>query len=917
MTAGRLGFALVLFAAALTGAAGLALEALALGCLGLVLGQGEGALWGLGTWLAAWAGGAWLSGRRLSASARTLALLGLGSALAGPVSIHGLLALAGGAPRSWAGPLGVALVALPAALQGAILPQLLRRLNGSAQSAAGGSASSGRDSSAAWLLGANLAGGVAGVALLGHQLVGAAGRPAAAWAAGACAAAAAWIAAVSARGVDPAAGAQSAGKVQSARAARAAGASPASGLAAVAARRAGLAWALLTGWTVASQWVLLRTASLTFGGMQPALTAILLAAPLALAIGAGPLALVLLRLRSGLGAALVLAAVGALVCTTPTFIGWVEAAGSSEPWLGALVLCAPMLVPLGALLPLLHARVSGERGRVLGELLGWEVAGALAFVPAIQRLLLPAGGLPAVLAMGPILGAVAALVLAGSRLGPRSIACAGVLAGIGLWTASSPSPALASAALTRPEFQRLAFDEDANFAVTVVDDQLRSERTLLTDDFRATATGDDYMYMRALGHLPLLLHPAPAQTGVLAFGTGTTAGAAALHRDVESLRIFELSASVLEFAPYFEQVNGGVLDDPRVQVVVGDGRRSLRELPQGLDVLTMEPLLPDSPFGVYLYTAEFYATVRLALRPGGLLCQWVPPHALRPGTFDAVVGAFSGAFPWSGVFLFGTQVLLVGGDSEPELDPARFPASGPAHGALTTLGMSDPSGLASRFICAGWPAPARALTDADPWVLFAPKAPGMQVLSWLPGNLATLRGREQPLPLGWAAACGEAGAQRLAGVRELHRAREAFERTRYRLPGAEGLADFATHAGRASGILGEDPEWLHLARVASFETRRAEGLGLLRAGQSRAALAKLLAAAEQRPERADVHLFVALAADGAGQLDVALAALRRSLEQCPRVLETRPGRLAVGIGFSPRLVEALARMTTRSIGNGG
>ena len=539
----------------------------------------------------------------------------------------------------------------------------------------------------------------------------------------------------------------------------------------------------------------------------------------------------------------------------------------------------------------------------------------MAFVPLIQRLLLPSGGLPAVLALGPVLGALAALIL-GGRLGPRSIGCASVLAGIGLWTASSPSPALASAALSRPEFERLAFEEDANFAVTVVDDQLRSERTLLTDDFRATATGDDYLYMRALGHVPLLLHPAPSQTGVLAFGTGTTAGAVALHPEVDSLRILELSASVLDFAPYFEEVNGGVLSDPRVQVLVGDGRRSLGGMPQGLDVLTMEPLLPDSPFGVYLYTAEFYGTVRRALKPGGLLCQWVPPHALRPATFDAVIAAFSGGFSWSGVFLFGTQVLLVGGDREPQLDPARFPASGPAREALAALGMSEPSGLASRFVCAGWPAAARPLTDADPWVLFEPKAPGLEVLGWLPGNLATLRGREQALPAAWASVCGKAGAERFAGVRELHRAREAFERTRYRLPGAEGLGDFASHAGRAAAVLGDDPEWLHLARVASFETRRSEGLGLLRAGQSRAALSKLLAAAEQRPERADVHLFVALAADGAGQQDVALAALGRSLEQCPRILETRPGRLAVGIGFSPRLVGALKRMTTRSIGNG-
>lgn len=867
----------LLLAAALSGAAGLGLESLGLSVLGLSMGQGRATLWGLGVWLAAWALAARASGRMKASPRRMLPRLAVASAVLYPLSVWLLLQLGRGQMGAVLGAtLALATLAIPAALQGALLPQLFR-LHGQGK----------RRNEAAWLLGANLAGGVVGVLWIADRGVGLAGRPLAAMLAGLAAAAAALLAFSTSKST-PALSPEP---------------EPDPNL-----RRAGLAWALLTGWMVAAQWAVLRVAAVSLGGQQPALTAVLMGAPLALALGAGPLAMLLGRARAGLSLALLLAGMGSWLSTRAGFIGFTESlARSSGAFAAATLLALPVLAPLGAALPLLHRRLAGDRGRRLGDLLGWEALGALAFVPLVHLVLMPAAGLPLVLALGPALGALAALTLrAGSGLERLALAVAlGALAGL---AARAPSPVLATRALSRPDFELLAFKEDANFAVAVVEDRMRGERTLLTDSFRATATGDDYLYMQALGHLPLLLHPDPKRVGVLAFGTGTTAGAVARHGEVQRIDVFELSAAVIAFAPEFEAVNGGVLRDARTQVHLGDGRRQLRNFPGVLDVLSMEPLLPDSPFAVYLYTPAFYAVAKGALAPGGIMCQWVPPHALRPETFEAVLAAFSEAFPWSSVFLFGSQVILIGGEQAPSLSALRIPSTGRAAVALRRLGLGDPAGIAARYVTGAWPAVARPLTDADPWVLFAPKAPGREIIQWLPKNLASLRAQESDPPAGWELAFTEAARQRRAGVRALHRAREAFERERFRLPQVEGLQAFRIHAAEAAQALGQDPEWLHLARTASFEVARQEGVLMLRAGNWVSAMDRLLSAAEIRPERADIHLFVALAADGLKDTKAALGALRHSLELCPGILATAPGQLAVQIGFSKSLGAALAQI---------
>lgn len=870
-------------AAFLAGVAGLAIEVLLAGWAGLVVGQGRGAALALAVWVGAWGSGAYWIGRGPLRSPRAPLWVGLASAL-GALAAQSALRWAAGASLATPPALAVAAgaVALAALPQGGFLPLLARRV---------------RAREVGGLFAANLLGCVVGARSIAFDLAAAQGRTAALLAAAAAALSAGllgWRA--------PADGLRADGFPAEPPGA------PASVRPGTALRRAGIVLGLASAWATGAEWVGLRLGALWFGGLAPALSGVLAASLVSLAAGAALLPPILARDARGPAQALVLALAGGCWTVLGPGPDWL-ADPRARPFLGGLLLVGPLLAPLGALAPLLHRTLPGESGRRLAGLLVHEAWGAPLGVALAHVLLVPRAGCGGTLGVLSLLAAGALLLGGPARRWALVAAVLAPLAALALGLAREP--ALASPALSRPDFEVLAFREDEEFAVSVVRDGLRGELTLLTDEFRATAVGDDYLYMRVLGHLPLLLHPSPRRVAVLAFGTGTTAGAVALHPEVERLEVLEISRAVLDSAGWFEEVNHGVLraaggPGARVALRLGDGRRTLARTPPGsLDVLTMEPLLPDSPAAVFLYTREFYALARRALAPDGLLCQWVPPHALRPETFEAVVDAFARSFPWSGVLLFGTQVILVGGESLPAL-PARGPAPGsPLEDDLSRLGLADGAGVAARFVTSGasWPAVPRPLTDDDPWVIYVPRPPrGVEALAWAPLNLARLRAREESPPLAWRVALGAAGERRLADVRRIHRMREAWLRSALGgrdegLAPAPDLPDPGARLEELDALAAREVEARALAREVRTAQARLAGIAALGRGDGRAALDDLTRLVELAPERADGHLFVALAAARLGQAELARAAARRAFELCPRLLETGPGRLALELGL--------------------
>ena len=169
-----------------------------------------------------------------------------------------------------------------------------------------------------------------------------------------------------------------------------------------------------------------------------------------------------------------------------------------------------------------------------------------------------------------------------------------------------------------------------------------------------------------LGHLPMLLHPAPRDVFVLGLGTGITAAAIARY-PVQHMDIVELEPAAAQAARFFDSYTRKVLDDPRVRLIVGDGRNRLLAMPTQYDVIVSDPSDIWVAGTGSLTTLEYYRIVAARLRPGGVFAQWVHTQTVLPDDLGLLAATFHAVFPRTEIWTSapGNLIFLGTRDSVP------------------------------------------------------------------------------------------------------------------------------------------------------------------------------------------------------------------------------------------------------------
>jgi hypothetical protein len=106
------------------------------------------------------------------------------------------------------------------------------------------------------------------------------------------------------------------------------------------------------------------------------------------------------------------------------------------------------------------------------------------------------------------------------------------------------------------------------------------------------------------------------------------------------------------------------LADPRLRIVVDDGRRALQSSTSRYDVIEADALWPGVAYAGNLYSEEFFAMCASRLQPGGLLCTWAPTPRVY-STFVSVMPHVIG---------IGDRQILIGSNQPIEVDLAAWRA---------------------------------------------------------------------------------------------------------------------------------------------------------------------------------------------------------------------------------------------------
>jgi spermidine synthase len=144
-------------------------------------------------------------------------------------------------------------------------------------------------------------------------------------------------------------------------------------------------------------------------------------------------------------------------------------------------------------------------------------------------------------------------------------------------------------------------------------------RVMALDGIVQTTEKDEFIYHEMMAHVPILAHGRARQVLIIGGGDGGMLREVLKHQSVEQATMVEIDASVIDMAKlYLPNHSAGAFDDPRANIVIGDGIDFVRQTEQRFDIIISDSTDPIGP-GEVLFTDDFYYYCREILNPGGIM----------------------------------------------------------------------------------------------------------------------------------------------------------------------------------------------------------------------------------------------------------------------------------------------------------
>jgi len=318
--------------------------------------------------------------------------------------------------------------------------------------------------------------------------------------------------------------------------------------------------------------------------------------------------------------------------------------GESLGW--SVVALLPLTICLGGVFPVAWELAAGDKqhqGAALGRMLAINKAAAGIGAALGVFVILPHLGLISgtnALAWSYLMISIIAMVCA--RRSFWLLDAVVILTAFGLWVATRAWPNLG----VSPGENLVADYSGCYGPVSVVDKLSTGSRQIVINSRQhLSGTRSAMSSQRHEGWVPLLFCRNPERVLTIGMAAGISADAM-LDFPIKQLDAVELIPEVVQAAhDHFGEWNHRLFSDPRVKIMIGDGRVVLGRLPDKFDAIICDLFFPAEDETANLYSRDFLSHARDHLQPDGLFCLWLPCYQQDEESAGMVIRTFLEVFP--------------------------------------------------------------------------------------------------------------------------------------------------------------------------------------------------------------------------------------------------------------------------------
>ncbi|MEM0084697.1 MAG: polyamine aminopropyltransferase [Candidatus Methanomethylicia archaeon] len=177
-------------------------------------------------------------------------------------------------------------------------------------------------------------------------------------------------------------------------------------------------------------------------------------------------------------------------------------------------------------------------------------------------------------------------------------------------------------------------------------------KCLVLDNLIQLSEKDECLYHEMHVHPALISHEKPEKILIIGGGDGGVLREVLKHKTVKEVTIVEIDEEVIKTVKnYLPNIPRGAFEDPRVKIIIEDGKIYVERAHEKFDVILMDLTDPE-PTGpaIELYRIEFFRKIKGLLNNGGILLTQTSGYEMYPRVILDIQTSLKKLFKYVGIY---------------------------------------------------------------------------------------------------------------------------------------------------------------------------------------------------------------------------------------------------------------------------